>query len=534
MAPRTMGRRALRNSGAVRNSQRRVLRPLCAILTLVLCAGVLADENTIRAAELQKEFSTAFAIDDRDEQLRVVREIRRLLSIPNPPIDALVLARDGTDSGVLARLVRLASRGPDSIGGGFDSPLLQYEATWALTNVASGTSEHTRKVTASGAVPVLVRLLQRERLLSYEGGLVTLPEADGGAAGAAANADVREQAAWALGNVAGDSEEACRLVLEEGALAPLLALLEPGALPQTTRTAVWAASNFGRNCPKALLDDRYLPGDQSRSANRKALDLKIGAVAGGLADRFAQLAFSADEATAADASWGLWYLLSNDVLSIPQLLALELREPWFDALPAGHEDLPAQLRARHGVGPWGNRWAAALKDEPPRDGYQAGGTLAMPRALPAEACRSDLVLRMVQLLAPAAGGDFDDADADANPTQVPALRVIGLTMSGEDAHTQAALDCGALPALRRLLGAPRPLLQKLAAWALSNALAGTAAQIDAVIDERILVPLAGLLRGSPDDGVRREATICLANVLLRGTPAQTGAVVESSCDDDCE
>ena len=56
----------------------------------------------------------------------------------------------------------------------------------------------------------------------------------------------------------------------------------------------------------------------------------------------------------------------------------------------------------------------------------------------------------------------------------------------------------------------------------------------AVIDERILVPLAGLLRGSPDDGVRREATICLANVLLRGTPAQTGAVVESSCDDDCE
>ena len=273
------------------------------LLALVVCAGVIADENAARAGA-PKEFGTAFAIDDRDEQLRVVSEIRRLLSIPNPPIDALVLARDGTDSGVLARLVRLASRGPDSIGGGFDSPLLQYEATWALTNVASGTSEHTRKVTASGAVPVLVRLLQRERLLSYEGGLVTLPEADGGAAGAAANADVREQAAWALGNVAGDSEEACRLVLEEGALAPLLALLEPGALPQTTRTAVWAASNFGRNCPKALLDDRYLPGDQPRSANWKALDLKIGAVAGGLADRFAQLAFSADEATAADASWG--------------------------------------------------------------------------------------------------------------------------------------------------------------------------------------------------------------------------------------
>ena len=142
MVPRTMGRRALSNSGALRNPPRRVLRPLCAILTLVLRAGVIADENTIRAAELQKEFGTAFAIDDRDEQLRVVREIRRLLSIPNPPIDALVLARDGTDSGVLARLElplgglsllllhgQLAA--PESLGSGWWAvalPLLALEA----------------------------------------------------------------------------------------------------------------------------------------------------------------------------------------------------------------------------------------------------------------------------------------------------------------------------------------------------------------------------------------------------------------------
>ena len=75
--------------------------------------------------------------------------------------------------------------------------------------------------------PTAAWLLQREQLLSYEGGLVTLPQAsDGGHDGTLANADVREQAAWALGNVAGDSEEACRLVLEEGALGPLLQLLD--------------------------------------------------------------------------------------------------------------------------------------------------------------------------------------------------------------------------------------------------------------------------------------------------------------------
>lgn len=58
--------------------------------------------------------------------------------------------------------------------------------------------------------------------------------------------DVREQAVWALGNIAGDSPKCRDYVLSQGALRPLLALLNENHKLSMLRNATWTLSNFCR------------------------------------------------------------------------------------------------------------------------------------------------------------------------------------------------------------------------------------------------------------------------------------------------
>jgi len=185
-------------------------------------------------------------------QYQKTMQVRKMLSIEmNPPIQPII------DAGIVPKLVSFLTC--------VENPGLQFEASWALTNIASGTTEHTRVVITNGAVPIFISLL------------------------GSPSDDVREQAVWALGNIAGDSTECRNMVLGAGILEPLLQLCNQDSKLTLLRNATWTLSNLCRGKPQVPFE-----------AIKNTLPV------------LSQLLFHTDNDVLTDACWAFSYI-SDDI-----------------------------------------------------------------------------------------------------------------------------------------------------------------------------------------------------------------------------
>lgn len=190
---------------------------------------------------------------------QAVTQFRKLLSIErSPPIEEVIAA------GVVPRFVQLLQCS--------ENPALQFEAAWALTNIASGTSEHTREVISNGSVPIFVQLL-----LSNNDDVREQVRRAPGLRGAPSGRSAAVLAAVAVRRVAECAAAAGRRGLRArpgrpGAAGRQCRVLPCPAASRCTAAAVVARSGSASRARVA----RALPGRQCRCTSQALLALLRG------------------------------------------------------------------------------------------------------------------------------------------------------------------------------------------------------------------------------------------------------------------
>jgi len=389
--------------------------------------GAVEEEIPVHSSDVQTKiqniphYLAKLGSNDPEQQLEAVTHFRKLLSIErNPPIDEVIRY------GVIPIFVQFLTAENFS--------KLQFEAAWALTNISSGTTKQTQTVVDSNAIPIFVRLLNSP------------------------NEEVREQAVWALGNIAGDSAAFRDLILNVGILMPLLQLFTNSCKLTMLRNATWTMSNLCRGKPHPNFDTvkQFLPC-------------------------LSRVVHSADPEVIADACWALSYLSDGPDNKIQAVLEAGVAPRVVELLrhPSPTVQTPA-LRCVGNIVTGDNLQTQAI--------ISLG---ALPWLLPL-------------LSSPKKGIIKETCWAISNIT------------AGTQEQVQSVIEANLIPPLIHLLRHADFDIKKEAAWAISNATScGTADHIKYLVSQGVIKPLCDLLSSS-DTQMITVVLEALANILKVG------------------
>ena len=342
----------------------------------------------------------AMLTGDVSVKYQATQQVRKLLSIEKtPPIQPVI------EIGMVPYLVQFIQQD--------QMPDLQFEAAWALTNIASGNADQTKCVVEAGTVPLFIRML------------------------GSPNSDVKEQAVWALGNIAGDSPQLRDLCLKHGVMAALLDVFRTSDKVSILRNATWCLSNLCRGKPQPVLSDI-----------EPALPV------------LANLLHSTDNEVVTDALWALSYISDGPNERIDKVLEAGVCRRLTELL--GHTNSLVVTPALRTVG------NIVTGDDRQTQVIIQSGALA----------------KLLQLL----------YHPRRNIRKETCWTISNIT-AGSREQIQQVIDTGLIPKIVETIETATEYdVRKEAAWAISNATSGgSPQQIDSLVQAGAIKPLCDLL-----------------------------------------